>query len=376
MADLNRRTILFSEFLENVRNTNILPPTSPTPIAYGLFAEVGSVIAAAKKLIRERQYPEYRQAAEEEFGDSLWYFGALCNFYDVTFDEVFQAFLEQDGIVHSLAASDAGAGAIARVSQMAISEDHDRALQDLGRHASSLFDLTEDRTANIKTMQDFAASYVRALRAADVNFADVARGNMAKSSGAFLEPDWTKLDTFDAGFEGEERIPDEFRVTISVRRSGLSYLSIEGVFVGDPLSDAISDADGYRFHDVFHLANAAILHWSPVFRALIKQKRKSHPDYDTPQDGGRAIVIEEGLTAWIFSRAKRQNFFEGVDRIPYDILKTVQQFVAGYEVERVPLYLWDVAIRKGYSVFRQVLKANGGTVIGNRRNRTLEVRLD
>ena len=29
---------------------------------------------------------------------------------------------------------------------------------------------------------------------------------------------------------------------------------------------------------------------------------------DEAQDGGRAIVVEEGLTAWIFSRAKELNF--------------------------------------------------------------------
>ena len=68
-----------------------------------------------------------------------------------------------------------------------------------------------------------------------------------------------------------------------------------------------------RFHDVFHLANAAILHWSPVFRALIRQKRKSDPKIDEVEDGGRATVVEEGLTAWIFSYAKGLNFFEGHD---------------------------------------------------------------
>jgi hypothetical protein len=44
---------------------------------------------------------------------------------------------------------------------------------------------------------------------------------------------------------------------------------MNGVFIGDPLTDNIRDPDGYRFHDVFHFARAAILHWSPTFRALI-----------------------------------------------------------------------------------------------------------
>ncbi len=145
-----------------------------------------------------------------------------------------------------------------------------------------------------------------------------------------------------------------------------------GVFIGAPLTDSILDPDGYRFHDVFHFAHASILHWSPTFRGLIKQKRKSEPKLREAEDGGRAIVIEEGLTAWIFSRAKHLNFFEGQNSVSFDLLKTVQQFVQGYEVENCPLKLWEQAILKGYEVFRQVRDNNGGIVIGDRDTRTIE----
>ena len=147
------------------------------------------------------------------------------------------------------------------------------------------------------------------------------------------------------------------------------------MFIGEPLTDNILDPDGYRFHDVFHFAHAAILHWSPVFRALIKQKRKSDPEIDEAQDGGRAIVVEEGLTAWIFSRAKHLNFFDGQDPISFDLLKTVQQFVQGYEVDACPLSLWERAILDGYKVFRKVRENNGGIVVGNRAARTIEYKL-
>ena len=123
---------------------------------------------------------------------------------------------------------------------------------------------------------------------------------------------------------------------------------------------------------MFHLAHAAILHWSPTFRALIKRKRKSNRKIDEAQDGGRAIVIEEGLTAWIFSCAKHLNFFEGKTSVSFDLLKTVQQFVQGYEVEECPLRLWEQAILEGYEVFRQVRDNKGGIVIGDRETRTIE----
>jgi hypothetical protein len=143
------------------------------------------------------------------------------------------------------------------------------------------------------------------------------------------------------------------------------------VFIGDPLTDNIGDPDGYRFHDVFHFAYAAILHWSPVFRALIKQKRKSSARHDEAEDGGRAIVVEEGLTAWIFSRAKDLRYFEGHDRVSYGILKTIQEFTTGYEVSRCPLKLWERAILQGYRVFRELRDSRGGWVVGDREDRSL-----
>jgi len=144
--------------------------------------------------------------------------------------------------------------------------------------------------------------------------------------------------------------------------------------VGDPLTDNISDRDGYRFHDVFHFAHAAILDWSPVFRALLKKKRKSAKRFDEEQDSGRAIVVEEGLTAWTFSRAKKHHFFEDQKSISFDMLKTIAQFVQGYEVDRCPLSLWERAILQGYKVFREVNSNGGGIVCGDLATRSIRYR--
>jgi hypothetical protein len=116
------------------------------------------------------------------------------------------------------------------------------------------------------------------------------------------------------------------------------------------------------------------LHWSPTFRSLIKHKRKSDKVIDEAQDGGRAIVVEEGLTAWLFTRAKAMKFFEGQTSVSFDLLKTVSEFVQGYEVQACPLKLWENAILQGYAVFREVRAENGGIVIGDRPARTLRFR--
>jgi hypothetical protein len=189
----------------------------------------------------------------------------------------------------------------------------------------------------------------------------------------FLEPEAVDLDglDFDRKFGIEEQLPRQFKVRVNQRGSGRSYLQWRDVFIGDPLTDNIADRDGYRFHDVFHLSYAAILHWSPVFRALIKHKRKSAPKYDEEQDSGRAIVVEEGLTAWIFSRAKELNYFENQERVSLRILKTISEFVSGYEVDQCPLKLWEKAILQGYTVFRELKANEGGWIVGDREQRTI-----
>ena len=234
--------------------------------------------------------------------------------------------------------------------------------------------ILKSRPPDLKLLYAFWKSYGEALAEANIDLARVADSNMAKTRGRFLEPVASCLPTFDLDFPPDERLPQRFEIQIDRRSSGLSYLRWNGVFIGDALSDNIAGKDDYRYHDVFHLAHAAILHWSPTFRSLIKHKRKSDPRVDDTQDGGRAIVVEEGLTAWIFSRAKHLAFFEGQDRVSFDLLKTVQQFIRGYEIDACPLSLWEKAILRGYEVFRLVRSNRGGIIVGNRDDRTIEYR--
>jgi hypothetical protein len=75
-----------------------------------------------------------------------------------------------------------------------------------------------------------------------------------------------------------------------------------------------------------------VLTWSPVIRALFRLKRKSAPKIDEAQDGARAILIEEGITTWIFGQAVNLNPFADMKPgdLRFDLLNHVRQFVAGY----------------------------------------------
>jgi NTP pyrophosphatase (non-canonical NTP hydrolase) len=367
------RSILLTDYVGQVEPTDTLPPHDVQPVLLGLFGEVGSIMATAKKLRREgSSFAGYRRTVEEEFGDVLWYLAALCRRLNLPLDEILAHGIDGEDYDRAIAANDLIESPISRVATPKITYELDTTLLELGEAATGLFALrtsTNDARSRLTTFADW---YLRALKAAGVTFADVASANIAKTRGRFVKPDYASLPNFDEKFQPEERLPEQFEITIDQRSSGRAYLRWNEVFIGDPLTDNIRDPDGYRFHDVFHLAHAAILHWSPVFRALIKQKRKSKPEVDEAQDSGRAIVVEEGLTAWVFSRAKELDYFQDQDHLSFDLLKTVQQFVAGYEVEECPLSLWEIAILNGYDVFRNVKLNNGGIIVGNRLKRTLE----
>ena len=342
------------DYLREIEPTDRLPPTELHPVLMGLFGEVGGILATLKKHVRDQEsYTEYDETVEEEFGDALWYFAALCRRLRIRMESVVAAPLT------SAENCDLGLSAT---------------LLELGTAAAALLRISARDTRAHDLLREFWARYTAALQAADIDLDTVVTRNLRKACGRFLEPDPSTLPTFDEAFPPDERLPEIFEITIRQRPSGQTYLQWNGVFIGDALTDNIADSDDYRYHDVFHLAHAAILHWSPTFRSLIKRKRKTDPQIDEAQDGGRAIVVEEGLTAWIFSRAKQLDFFERQTSLSFDLLKTVQQFVRGYEVEKCSLNLWEKAILRGYEVFRQVRATSGGVIVGDRGARTIEYR--
>jgi NTP pyrophosphatase (non-canonical NTP hydrolase) len=364
-------TVLLHEYNRKVEPTDQLPRGELGPALFGLFGEVGSLVAVPKKQRREGEvFSAYRAAAEEEFGDILWYLAAVCRRLNIELEDIFRGVLQDGTYQSTLAATSLPSGPIAAVGIAANNPELDSSLSTLAQFSAGLFSPGSDK---IEALRQFAQAFVTAMRAAKVSFADIANANIQKVCGRFLAPEFAALPRFDTDFDEDERLPEHFEISIVQRSTGRSYLKWNGVFIGDPLTDNIADKDGYRFHDVFHMAHTAILHWSPVFRALIKHKRKSKGNFDEEQDSGRAIVVEEGLTAWVFSRVKGQKLHEG-SKLSFDLLKTVRQFVAGYEVEQCPLSLWERAILSGHVVFRQVLANSGGIVIGDRSARTISYR--
>ncbi|MCR6644923.1 MAG: hypothetical protein NVV62_10640 [Terricaulis sp.] len=181
-----------------------------------------------------------------------------------------------------------------------------------------------------------------------------------------------------------ERFPRVFEisfVTVSPKRLGDKILSrsrmfMDGRQLGDELTDNSREDDGYRFHDVFHLANVAHLGWSPVVRKLMGRKRKSLGDEtDEVEDGARAQIVEELVLKAIHSEGVRlardtarcgpetpMRTFADRKAITFRFLKSLQGFVEGLEVRKNAAWEWEDAIIEGADAYYQLRLHGQGTV--------------
>jgi len=199
----------------------------------------------------------------------------------------------------------------------------------------------------------------------DLKLGDVAQANLKKTGDRWGLQDTGAL-AFDAEFEEHERLPRRFEVELSeviVKGCTKIRMRVNGKKIGDDLTDNADDPDGYRFHDVFHLGYVAVLGWSPVIRKLLKRKRKSNPQIDEVQDGGRAQVLDEGVAALVFDYAKEHRWLESVTDLDYTLLRTIKCMTSILEVRERSLGEWQRAILVGFEVWRQVLKTDGGKIL-------------
>jgi NTP pyrophosphatase (non-canonical NTP hydrolase) len=198
----------------------------------------------------------------------------------------------------------------------------------------------------------------------DLTLDEIAVSNLAKVKARWAT-ERTEPLCFDATLPEGERLPRRFEVElVDVEGEDRQRVrvSINGKPFGGELTDNAYDPDGYRFHDVFHFAYAAVLGWSPITRALLRRKRKSRPLLDEVEDGGRAAVIEEGVAALAFDYARRHHMLEGVSVLDFQLLRTIKDMTSHLEVKQCTTGEWEQAILQGFKVWRAVLAARGGRI--------------
>jgi NTP pyrophosphatase (non-canonical NTP hydrolase) len=350
----------------------------------GLVGETGSLLSEVKKKQRDRaSYLGYAGAVVEELGDVLWYLTTVATRSGLSLETIMAAAVTcSTGGAHQPPLTLAGLQpAIMRRSVEPSPEFEHTLLRLAGEVGLLVTDHEAGRLADPAVLADRLATITRTLiKAADeagVTLEAAAVKNLAK-----IFDRWPRERVYpeplDSGAEPEERLPRNLHVEIFERQVGgrtYVYQRCNGINIGDRLTDNAMSADDYRFHDVFHFAYVAVLTWSPVMRALFRLKRKSTPTIDEVQDGARAILIEEGITTWIFGQAVNLNLLADMNPgdLPFGLLKHVRQFVTGYEAEQCPLWLWEEAILEGYAAFRFLREHRRGRLHIDMNNRRLSI---
>lgn len=348
-------------------------------VLLGLFGEVGSLLSELKKKQRDKDaYIAYHDSVIEEFGDVLWYFSSAALRAGLDLSVIAQrvAARLEDWDYHGRSGAKTFADLQKRqaafTGPLATEIVEQRLIALAGKVGLLVEDFASGRIVSNRDV--LSADLVEIFRAllvaaddADVSLEDAARRNIAKTLSRWpTVQEWGPL--FDESFDTDEQLPRRIEIVFKEKNiGGRTYVvqQCQGVTIGDRLTDNRSEPDDYRFHDVFHLAYAAILGWSPTLRAIFKVKRKSRSEIDENEDGARARLIEEGVSAWIFNHAMRNQHFRSVSSIDYGVLKAVREFVRGYEVESRPLWQWERAILEGFRVFRELRTHRGGTVIAD-----------
>ncbi|CAJ3148353.1 protein pyrophosphatase [Burkholderia pseudomallei] len=360
-------------------------------LRFGFFGEVGGLLALVKKSHRDLQTADHDRITEE-LGDALWYLTTVAVEYGSNLQAVGgEAILElerrlginRDAVKGKLTFEEFDG--LMAFSHAKLSKDQiPGMLRQLASHCGSLLSESGDHDLAahppFQTLSALLADLVTIGTLFGQRFADIAAANIAKVESRWPPEGTTHIPLFDEGKSSLEQFPRKFAMCFIERETpaGRPYViqQLSGVNIGDRLTDNRTEPDGYRFHDVFHLAYLVHLGWSPVIRALLKLKRKSDPDVDENEDGARAMIIEEGIATWIFNHASRRDYFESIEvgRLNYGILKQVVDMVDGYEVDKCPLWQWERAILDGFRVFRQLQAAAGGIVEVDLHARTLEFR--
>jgi hypothetical protein len=290
----------------------------------GLVGEVGSLVSALKKKRRDTDgFLGYHETVLEELGDVLWYVSAVARRGGTSLEDVLpRATSHNRGQPVTL-------GELAPPLDDSVSESaFERALLELAGESGDLAKrfVGAAYRDNVDALRGDLVKFLRPLgraaTAAEVSLDEAGRKNIAKT-----EDRWPSEQIFpplfDEGLHVDEQLPRLMRVEIYEREvNGKKYVFQKsgGILLGDRLTDNHLPEDDYRFHDVFHLAYAAVLGWSPTTRALLKIKRKSLSKIDENEDGARANLIEEGLATWIFETAKRHHFFANTPQLGLDLL--------------------------------------------------------
>ena len=207
----------------------------------------------------------------------------------------------------------------------------------------------------------------------------IAKENLAKTEDRWHEPE-KKKKLYDESLPKNQQLPRNFSYTFTHEEvKGEQRLVITDNETGEKFGAALKDNayedDGYRFHDIMHLAFAVHLGWSPVWRKLLldaKKLVKRPGKIDDAEDGGRPQVIDEGIVhaAYVYAD-QHKGFLAGVGAVDWQLLRHIKQMTAKLEVKDRSTWEWNRALVDGFSIWRKLREYKRGVVSGDLVTNTL-----
>lgn len=273
---------------------------------FGLASEIGSIVSAIKKeALKEGgalSSPLAKTELCEELGDAMWYAFSLARIEDIGNDKDIllsdiQHLRDEIGVNDARGARIrevltkpevsiffAGATTFENDSRRKISDYQKLAfrtartggdtlltvcsavLTQLGaqlmRHLLPDIEIklnTQLRSRTIDVILGEIAWHICAIASLyKIDMDEVALANVAKA-GARQKRDDRHTPLHDRESPLTEQLPRQFEIEFRSIAKDTSQMYWNGKELGDPLKDQHYEPDGYRFHDVMHLANAACL---------------------------------------------------------------------------------------------------------------------
>lgn len=421
----------YDNFVRETNRSAAKQPDDRAKIAlYGLVGEIGSLLSAVKKqTISDTDtddYLIYNAEIIEEIGDIIWYcFATIHAMYP---DSHVNVFFNNISFLNTMASDKSGQ--YEKFQRMIGSKKIEEFIDQFSQTSTKSEDLTFDKYQNLaiitartegKALREtclailwqHAAELLRTRlsdeerdinpilndRKAKYILGDIAWHVSAVayvyklSLNSVVEANIKKLSSrristptplHDQNCPENQRFPRKFEIVFISTSQKHCRMYYAGKRLGDELTDNSHKIDGYRFHDIMHLANVAKLGWSPVLRDLMKLKRKYDKSTDEIEDGARAKIVEEVVIKYIHTEgqqilANRRSgspnpdglLFRSSDDISFSFLKSISKIVSGHEVQNNQYWEWEAAILDGYKIFQKLAENGQGTVRIDLQERTI-----
>lgn len=352
--------MLASEYMASSEKTDRIDWNDPkgwTIVPYGLIGEIGSLAEVLKKYRRDKKNEEtLRSHIREEVGDIIWYlFSAArrAGISDLVWPEVH---LENIDVYSSLNRILAGALRVVgerQTLEMKVPSASMREAVDIV--LTGLEEIARTVSMTLPSIADHA----------------IDKNKKYWSDCSVSAPSFDRPPHGD--FPEYECLPREFSIHfLEVPNKKELIISMNGVQIGDRLTDNTHTDSGYRYHDVFHMSAAAFLGWSPVFRRMLKKKRKSSPRVDENEDGARAAIIEEAVVSQVYRYGAQSNF-KPIEHIDEDLIKLIMAMTTEYECKHLEGRDWKLYATKSIEIFGKVKDGFTGTIKFYSENRSFEI---